>query len=224
MLMFKAVIFDWDGTLADTRKAVVQSFQKVLTEAGCSVSDEFILRRMGIGTKKTILEAYRECNLRIDVSTLEKLVKEKIETQVALTNIVSLFDGVTELLEELHGKTMIGLATMSGRKVVAKLLSEKKIRDYFDVVVSADDIEHPKPDPEIFLFSAAELDVAPEDCVVVEDSVFGVKAAKAAKMRCIAVPTGAYSREELLKEKPELIVGSLAEKETILRFIFGGTR
>ncbi len=221
MLMVKAVIFDWDGTLADTRKAVVQSFQKVLTEAGCRVSDEFIARRMGIGTKKTIIEAFRECRMRLDVSTLEKLADEKVRIQAGLADIVSLFEGVTELLEALQGKTKIALATMSGRKVVDKLLPAKRIAKYFDVVVSADEVANPKPDPEVFLVAAKKLGVAPEDCVVVEDSVFGVRAAKAANMKCIAVPSGVYSKEELEQEQPDLMIDSLLEKEKILKFIFG---
>jgi len=221
MLMVKAVIFDWDGTLADTRKAVVQPFQKVLTEAGCRVSDEFIARWMGIGTKKTIIEAFRECRMRLDVSTLEKLADEKVMIQAGLADIVSLFGGVTELLEALQGKTKIALATMSGRKVVDKLLPAKRIAKYFDVVVSADEVANPKPDPEVFLVAAKKLGVAPEDCVVVEDSVFGVRAAKAANMKCIAVPSGAYSKEELEQEQPDLMIDSLLEKEKILKFIFG---
>ena len=219
--MVKAVIFDWDGTLADTKKAVVQSFQKVLGEAGCGVSDEFIERRMGIGTKKTIIEAFRECRMRLDVSTLEKLAKEKIRIQAELTDIVTLLEGATELLEALQGKTKIALATMSSRKVVEKLLPEKKIESYFDVVVTADEIDKPKPDPEVFLVSAAKLGVKPEDCVVVEDSIFGVKAAKAAEMKCIAVSSGVYSREELEEENPDLMIDSLVEKERVLSFVFG---
>ncbi len=219
--MTKAVIFDWDGTLADTQKAVVQSFQRVLGEAGCRVSDEFIERLIGIGTKKTIIEAFRECHRRLDVSTLEKLAEEKINIQAELADLVNLFDGATDILEKLQGKTKIALATMSGRKVIDKLLSEKRLREYFDVVVTADDITKPKPDPEVFLVSAAKLGVKPEDCVVVEDSVFGVKAAKTAEMWCIAVPSGFYSREELQEENPDLMIESLAEKEKILRFVFG---
>jgi beta-phosphoglucomutase len=221
MLMSKAVIFDWDGTLADTRKAVVQSFQKVLKEAGCKVSDEFIERLMGVGTKKTIIEAFRECHMRLDVSTLEKLAEEKIRIQKELTTTVSLFDGATDLLEELKGKTKIALATMSSRKVIEKILPEKRIREYFDVVLTADDVAKPKPDPEVFLVSAAKLGVKQENCVVVEDSVFGVRAAKTARMRCIAVPSGVYSTEELQEENPDLIVNSLAEKDKILHFVFG---
>jgi len=221
MLMVKAVIFDWDGTLADTKRAVAQSFQKVLRKTGCLVSDEFIERRMGIGTKKTIIEAFRECHMRLNVSTLEKLANEKIRIQAELTQIVRLFDGVAELLEALQGRIKVGLATMSSRKVVDKLLPQKKIESYFDVVVTADEIVKPKPDPEVFLVSAARLGVEPEDCVVVEDSIFGVRAAKAAKMKCIAVSSGAYSREELEEENPDLMIDSLVEKARVLGFVFG---
>ncbi len=218
--MVKAVIFDWDGTLADTKRAVVHAFQKVLVEAGCVVTDRFIERRMGIGTKKTLEEALRECNNEFDDKMLENLVSEKIESQIELFKTVSLFEGATELLEELQGRTKIALATMSGRKVVDKLLPEKRIEGCFDVVVTADEVSKPKPDPEVFMVSAAKLGVAPEDCVVIEDSVFGVRAAKKAKMRCIAVPSGAYSSEELQEEGPDLMVDALTEKERILDFIF----
>ena len=221
MLMIKAVIFDWDGTLADTKIAVVRSFKKVLVEAACLVSDDFIERRIGIGTKRTLEQALKECNVRFDDTMLENLAVEKIRIQARLTNIVSLFDGAIELLEELQGRIKIALATMSSRKVVDKLLSEKRIGGYFDVVVSADEIFSPKPDPEVFFVSAAKLGVKPEDCVVVEDSVFGVRAAKAAEMKCIAVSSGAYSREELQEENPDLMINSLVEKERILHFIFG---
>jgi len=221
MLMVKAVIFDWDGTLADTKKAVVRSFKKVLVKAACLVSDEFIERRMGIGTKRTLEQALKECNVRFDDAMLENLAIEKIRIQARLTNIVSLFGGAIELLEELQGRIKIALATMSSRKVVDKLLSEKRIGGYFDVVVSADEIFSPKPDPEVFFVSATKLGVKPEDCVAVEDSVFGVRAAKAAEMKCIAVSSGAYSREELQEENPDLMINSLVEKERILHFIFG---
>ena len=219
--MVKAVIFDWDGTLADTKKAVVRSFQKVLVKAACLVSDEFIERRMGIGTRKTLEQALEECNVRFDDEMLENLVEEKIRIQASLTNIVSLFDGAIELLEELQGRIKIALATMSSRKVVGKLLSEKRIEGYFDVVVTVDEIVSPKPDPEVFLVSAARLGVKPEDCVVVEDSIFGVRAAKEADMKCIAVSSGAYSKEEIEEENPDLMINSLVEKERMLSFIFG---
>ena len=217
--MVKAVIFDWDGTIADTKKAVIQSFQKVLTKADCSVTDEFILRLMGVGTKKTIIKAFKECNQRLDVSTLEKLANEKIRIQSELTYSVRLIDGAIELLELLQGKTKIALATMSSRRVVDKILSEKRIKKYFDVVVTSDEVNKPKPNPEIFLLSATKLGVDQKECVVIEDSIFGVRAAKAAKMKCVAVPSGVYNKEELEQEHPDFVVKSLVEKDTILDFI-----
>jgi beta-phosphoglucomutase len=219
--MISAVIFDWDGTLADTRKAVVKSFQMVLTEAGCNVSDQFIERLMGVGTKKTLIEAFRECKKRIDVSTLEKLDNQKIAIQISLTGMVSLLNGASDLLHTLQGRTRLAVATMSHRKVIETLLREKGLRKYFEVVISADDVANPKPDPEVFLITAEKLKVDPKDCVVVEDSVFGIKAAKVAKMKCLAVSTGVYSKEELLEEKPDLLVSSIADKQKILEFIFG---
>ena len=219
MSMIKGVIFDWDGTLANTREAVVQSFQRVLGQVGCVVTDEFIARRLGIGTKKTMEEALKDCYIELNDDRLDNLVREKVRIQTSVTNIVSLFQGATELLEELQGRTKIALATMSGRKVVDKLLPEKGIEGYFDVVVTADEVSKPKPDPEVFLVSAAKLGVEPKDCVVIEDSVFGVRAAKAAEMKCIAVPSGAYTKEELQEENPDLMIGALAEKEVILGFI-----
>ena len=218
--MAKAVIFDWDGTLADTKKAVVNSFQTVLTKAGCRVSNEFIVRRIGIGTKKTIIDAFRECNMRLDVATLEKLTDEKVNIQAEFSDSVYLFDGITELLEALQIKTRIAVATMSSRKVIDKLLQAKRLKTYFDVVISADDVTYPKPNSEIFLMAAKKMGVSPTDCVVIEDSIFGVRAAKAANIKCIAIPSGAYTKNELEREQPDLIISSLREKERILAFVF----
>jgi beta-phosphoglucomutase len=217
----KAVIFDWDGTLADTKKPVVQSFQTVLKKSGCLVGNDTIEKRIGIGTKNTLEKILEECNMQFDQVLLEKLAEEKIKTQLRLIKAVHLFDGAIELLEELQGKIKIALATMSPRKVIDAILSEKKIKKYFNVVFSADEVISPKPNPEIFLISAKSLGIESKDCIVVEDSVFGIKAAKEAKMKCIAVSSGAYSREELQKEQPNIVVASLMEKEKILKFIFG---
>ena len=218
--MTKAVIFDWDGTLADTRKAVVQSFQTVLTKAGCKVSNEFLVRLMGVGTKKTIIEAFKKCNKRINVETLEEMSKEKVRIQSELTDLVKVFRGTIELLDELKGKTKLAVATMSGKPVIDETLSKKKLESYFEAVISADDVNNPKPNPEVFLKTAKVLGVRPKDCVVIEDSIFGVKAAKDAGMKCVAVSSGVYSKQELLQENPDVVVDGVWEKDRILRVIF----
>jgi HAD superfamily hydrolase (TIGR01509 family) len=217
--MFEAVIFDWDGTLADTRRAVVASFQKALKEINCAISDEFIERRIGIGSAETFREILRSTKTRFDEALIKRLVEKKIQAEIELSSEVKLFPGALELLKALQGKVRLGLASMNNRRVINHMLNKMNIRRFFDAVLTAEDIAQSKPNPEIFLKCATKLKSAPSDCVVVEDSIFGVEAAKAAKMRCIAVLTGVYAEEELEKANPDLTVASLTEKHHILNFV-----
>jgi beta-phosphoglucomutase len=134
---------------------------------------------------------------------------------------ITLFDGALQLLQSLRGKIKLGLASMNDREVVEHLLKVMSLERFFSVVVTADDVALSKPDPEIFLKCADELKSSPENCVVVEDSVFGVEAAKTAKMKCVAVLTGVHSREMLEKADADLIVKSLTDKNEIFNFVFG---
>ena len=216
--MFEAVIFDWDGTLADTRKAIVISFQKALKEINLEVPTEYIERRIGIGASETFREILGAANRRIDEKVVKQLVERKSKVQIELASEVALFDGAQELLAALHGKVKVGLASMNNRSVIMHLLKNNDLADCFDTILTVEAVSHSKPDPEIFLKTAAQLKASPAKCVVLEDSLFGVKAAKSAQMNCIAVTTGVYSKEELAKEKPDLIVKTLEDPQ-ILQFI-----
>ncbi|HMK94631.1 MAG TPA: HAD family phosphatase [Candidatus Limnocylindrales bacterium] len=216
--MFEAVIFDWDGTLGDTRQAIVVAFQRALGEITVSVSDEYIERRIGIGAAETFRDILRSAKTPFDEKTIQHLVERKSQLEIELTDQVKLLPGAKRLLDELHGKIRMGLASMNNRCVISHLLKAKDLEKYFDVVLAAESISHSKPNPEIFLKAAVLLKSKPERCVVVEDSVFGVKAAKSANMSCIAVFTGVYSSSELEREKPDLIVRTL-EDQRIPRFI-----
>jgi len=219
--MYNAVIFDWDGTLADTREIIVHAFRKVLNKIGCKVSEEFLERRIGIGARNIFKESLEAAGISYDEEMIENLLEEKTRIHLELTLKIRFFDGALSLLESLKPKVKIALATMSNRKVIDKTLKEKGIRGYFDYVLTADDVKKPKPDPEAFLKCAEAMKCRPEECVVVEDSIFGVIAARRAGMKCIAIPSGSYSRSDLEKYKPDLIVDSIREKEKILAFIFG---
>jgi beta-phosphoglucomutase len=216
--MFEAVIFDWDGTLADTRKAIVISFQKALKEINLEVPTEYIERRIGIGAVETFREILLAANRRVDEKVVKQLVDRKSKVQIQLADEVELFEGARELLEALRGKVKVGLASMNSRAVVMHLLQINGIADCFDVVLTVEAVSHSKPDPEIFLKTAQQLNAKPQACVVFEDSLFGVKAAKSADMSCIAVTTGVYSQRELQVEKPDLIVKTLKDPQ-ILPFI-----
>ena len=211
--MFEAVIFDWDGTLADTRQVIVIAFQKALSEINCKVSDEYIERRIGIGAADTFRDLLRLAKRQFDEKLIQNLVERKSQFEIELADQVKLFPGARELLEALHGKTKMALASMNNRSVIIHLLKAKDLEKYFDAVLTAESISHSKPNPEIFLKTASKLNASPEKCVVVEDSIFGVKAAKSANMSCVAVVTGVYSKVELEKEKPDLIVKTLNDKQ-----------
>jgi beta-phosphoglucomutase len=216
--MFEAVIFDWDGTLADTREVIVISFQKALEEINCQVSGEYVERRIGIGAAETFREILRSANLSFDEKQIQKLIERKSKVEIELTSQVKLFEGVRDLLRTLKGKIKVGLASMNNHCVIEHMIREMDLEKYFQAVLTAESISRSKPDPEIFLKTAFELKSSPEKSVVFEDSIFGVKAAKAANMGCIAVTTGVYSKQELEREKPSLIIKTLKDPQ-ILRFI-----
>jgi beta-phosphoglucomutase len=211
--MFEAVIFDWDGTLGDTRKVIVIAFQATLREINCKVSAEYIERRIGIGAADTFRDLLQSANRQFDEKLIQHLVERKSQFEIELTDQVKLFPGARELLKALHGKVKMALASMNNRSVIIHLLKAKDLEKYFNAVLTAESISHSKPNPEIFLKTASKLKVNPEKCVVVEDSIFGVKAAKSANMSCIALVTGVYSKLELEKEKPDLTVKTLKDKQ-----------
>lgn len=218
--MFEAVIFDWDGTLADTRRVIVVSFQKALKGIQLEVPTSYIERRIGVGAAETFREVLQAANRKVDEKIVKQLVEHKSKFQIRLADGVGLFEGAKELLDALHGKMKLGLSSMNNRPVIMNLLRARGLADYFDVILTVEAVSHSKPDPEIFLKTAQQLKAAPERCVVLEDSLFGVKAAKNAGMACVAVTTGAYSKSELKAENPDLIVESLKDPQ-ILPFILG---
>ena len=218
--MFEAVIFDWDGTLADTRHAIVISFQKAMGEIDCPVSSEYVERRIGIGAAETFREILRSAKRQFDEKLIEHLVDRKSQLEIELTSQVKLFEGARELLDAVQGKVKLGLASMNNRSVILHMIKAMDLEKHFQVVLTAESIFHSKPDPEIFLKTASELAVAPRRCVVLEDSIFGIKAAKSAGMCCIAVTTGVYSKNELAMERPDLTVKTLKDPQ-IPSFILG---
>jgi beta-phosphoglucomutase-like phosphatase (HAD superfamily) len=113
------------------------------------------------------------------------------------------------LLNLLRGHVKNGLATMNDGSVIDKVLREQRVRQYFDVVSTFDNVKKPKPNPEIFLKCTKKFKSQPKRGLVVEDSIFGVNVAKRVKMKFIALLSGTYSKKELEKEHPDLIVESI---------------
>src|SRR5665647_1532251 len=113
--MFEAVIFDWDGTLADTRKVIVVSFQKALKENNLEVSNQFIERRIGVGASEIFREILHAANRRVDENIVKQLVERKSKVQIDLASEVTLFEGGRELMETLQGLSLIHISEPTRR-------------------------------------------------------------------------------------------------------------
>lgn len=219
--MFEAVIFDWDGTLAKTREIVLQSFHKALNEHSIKADEKLILSLLGKSAKEIFINVLRNSKINFNEKTIEKLIEKRIKAELELSSCVELRDGAFDLLNDLQGKIKLALATMNNKQVIERMLNGCGLSGFFDIALTADEVSKPKPEPDIFLKCASKLGIDPALIVVIEDSKFGVRAAKKANMKCIAVFSGVSKKKELEEENPDLIVDSIKEKEEILKFIFG---
>jgi beta-phosphoglucomutase family hydrolase len=209
----KAVIFDKDGVLSETFDLHAKAHLEVLAANGVKANVEDIAIRYGKLTSEILKEIMEEHGKLITKETSEKMAIEKDKIYMKLAeNELRLLSGVKAMLEYLRNKNYkIGLASSSSPGSIEQLLRVTNIKEFFDATISGWEIKSGKPDPEIFLECAKRLNIEPKECVVVEDSIHGVEAAKRAGMKCIAVTTGQHKREELQKMKPDWVLNTLEE-------------
>jgi beta-phosphoglucomutase family hydrolase len=182
---FRAAIFDMDGTLVHTEPLHQQSWIRAMGEVGIDLDvahyDTHFSGRPGRETTRDLFgftpEQAEEMSRRV-TTVFWELAEGNVEP----------LPGVREFMTRIVHIPK-GVATSARRHSAARMLQELGLIDYFGAIVTADDIAKGKPDPEIFRLAAERLAVAPERCVVFEDSIAGVDAAKAAGMFCAAITT-----------------------------------
>ena len=188
--MIAATIFDLDGLLADTECLHCRAYQMALSEHGIQLGDaEYAEHWVRFGNGIADWVALR--GLSLDPQAL-RLRKASHYLDLLISSLRPM-EGALELLELLHGKTRIALASSSYRDAVEGVVSGLGIARFFDVIVTGLDVPRVKPAPDIFLKAASDLGVPPSECLVLEDAEKGVIAAHRAGMRCIAVPND-YTR------------------------------
>jgi len=209
--MLKAVIFDFDGTLVSTIDLHVESSQKALEKLGIKVSPKDVEDEIGKSLDdmiKDLAQKYPEIH-NIDINEAIRIKRELFYQNL---DKVKLFKGAKELLSLLKDNGIkIGLATSSLKDFVYAILERFNILDYFDVIVTAEDVSHAKPDPEIFMKTLELLNVKPYEAVVIEDSSYGVIAAKRAGIPVFVVLTGVNDKRTLEKLYPNKIFKDLYE-------------
>jgi beta-phosphoglucomutase len=184
--MIRAVLFDYDGVLVDSMPYHVAAWMEVMGRYDVAISPEEIYLEEGSRTEDVAAELLRRRDLDLSTELLKEIVEAKRDQYLAI-NQTSLVEGALELLEHLKKDGYrLGLVTGSIRAQVEGTLG-KEIESLFDCVIASEDVEHGKPNPEPFLKAAQRLNVAAEECLVIENAPLGVHAARAAGMWVVAV-------------------------------------
>jgi len=203
--MLRAIIFDCDGVIADTEPLHLASFQKVLEEEGISLSKEDYFKRfLALDDRGCFTRVYEENNRELSPERLAELIARKASyIEPVMEEHLRFFPGSAEFIREASLIYPTAIASGALRREIELILKHGGVKDCFDVIVSAEDVSKSKPDPEPFLLArrllsaAMTFDIEPEACLVVEDSIHGVEAARRAGMRVLAV-TNSYPKEELM--------------------------
>jgi beta-phosphoglucomutase len=206
-----SVIFDLDGTLIDLFEVHLAGFQHVLREGlGVEFDRRYLEANYG-RTGEEMITAFLD-GKGIKGADARALAVKRREWVRGHLGGCRLLPGAKRLLDALSAQgTPLALGTSNPPDLGEAILGECGISDYFKSKAYLTAKTRGKPAPDIFLAAAEGLGVRPGECAVIEDSVHGVAAAKAAGMKVIAVATGTHTREELAAKKPDLLVGSLEE-------------
>lgn len=183
----RAVIFDLDGVLADSEPVHLAAEQAMLAEHGHELSKAAKQRFVGLANAE-IMQGLKDL-FGID-ATIDDLAEAKARHQRVLIADMDGFPATGELVRRLAGAGIpIAVASGSTPENIDASLEAVGLADCFTIRVSAEEVPRGKPAPDVFLEAARRLGVPPERCVVVEDAVPGLRAALAAGMRCVAIPT-----------------------------------
>ena len=213
---FYAVIFDLDGVLADSEPWWNQIDAKLLAEYGVSYRGEYHRNVLGVSYRLAV-EFYKNA-FHISAS-VEELMRRRGEIATDFfANRVDLFPFAKMTLEQLREmKLPLAVATSSVSASARPLLDRTGIRSLFSVVITGDEVQQGKPHPDIYLRAAEKLGISPEACLVIEDSLAGIAAGKAANMRVAAIPDRRFVDPREYEKEANYVLGSLSEIPALIR-------
>lgn len=184
---FAAYIFDCDGTVADTMPLHYRAWEKTMKVLGGQFPEELHYEWGGMPNSAIVSKLNEKFGTAVDA---EEATQLKQKFYLELVHEVRPIEPVVEMARRFHGTVPLAIASGGRREIVLSTLTALDLVWLFDVIVSADDYERGKPHPDPFLLAARLMGVAPEDCLVFEDTPTGVEAARAAGMQCVLVPSG----------------------------------
>ena len=205
--MIDAVIFDFDGTILDTEWSEFVSLREEFQRHGLEYTIEEFVHTVGradhVHWSDVLLQ---RVDRPVDIEEIRERRRLDHARRIAASDVLP---GVVDLIDRLSARgTPIGIASSSPSSWVERHLTERGLVDRFATITTRDHVERAKPWPDLFLTAADRLEVAPERCLAIEDSHHGVTAARAAGMRCVAVPNPVTLHSDL--SHADLVLDSLA--------------
>jgi len=207
----EAILFDFDGTILDTETPDFLAWREFYSAHGIALGVELWKQRVGKALKQAdMFDPGRYFEQQSGITLTEEAKKAHWDRYIALCKEQPILPGVMAILDyAVKSGIKLGVASNSDRKWVSSWMEHHKLMDYFACVYTVDDVQHPKPHPELYLATARCLGVAIDRCIAIEDSPTGMQSVNAAGIRCIAVPN--YLTAHLERPHVALTLSSLAE-------------
>ncbi len=187
-IQFDAVVFDFDGLLADSEPLQIRAWQEFLAQWNCQLSNELINEMFGLRVRDSAKVVQQRLDLPI---TADEVMhgRDEIFLELVATEL-PMMKGSREIVTWLRDETRlrVALATSGHRRYISAALGVAELENAFEVVVTGDDVQNGKPHPEIYQTAAEKLDIDPSRCIALEDAPHGIRSAIDAGMYCLAIP------------------------------------
>lgn len=196
--MIKAILMDFNGVIIDDEAVQMQAYREVFKADGVELSEADYYSALGMDDRTFVAFQYDRAGKKATDDRIGEIVKEKSEKwREIVSGDLPLFDGIENFIEKMSREFTLGLVSMSRRHEIDLVLDESGLGKFFKTVVSADDVENCKPDPECFRLGFQRLDairmanghlpMTHDDCLVIEDSPAGIQGAVAADLLALGV-------------------------------------
>lgn len=212
--MTEAVLFDFNGVIVNDEPQHFASMQAVLAEEGIAITrEEYYADYLGNDDRTCLIQAFRRANRTLTGGQLERLARAKTDGyQRLIANSLQLVPGASEFVRNASKHFRLALVSGARRHEIEIVLDRAQLAENFEAVIAAEDVPRCKPDPAGYLAAHARLDrsrpLAVAACIVLEDSLPGFDAARAAGMRCVMIATN-YSPRRLRDSGATVIWKSL---------------
>lgn len=209
--MKRAVIFDMDGILIDSEPVWKETLIDVYGNAGMELTHDMLAETMGM--RHDLVAAYWMRKFKREDLSLE-VINQKVEEKMSfhVRNHVGFFPGAKTCFQVAKDAGYkIAIASSSPDVMINAVVERLGIQDILDTTHSAEHEKHGKPEPDVYITTAVKLDVVPEQCIAIEDSLNGLRSAKAANMKTIAIPDARYTSKDSTNGLADIVLESLEE-------------